>query len=154
MVSGSMAHRSNSSSSETNEFWDNDPQLIARCMLSKGRMIYDEAPKKTSTEGKKNSRRTTRGETDQSQEEPKDYEVFLDIKRSYENSLAKMDTLVKKLQNENRTEKTKRLKYQKIAEDIQDREQKLVQQLTTKYSNELARKIAEEKQKIRAEFQY
>ena len=44
--------------------------------------------------------------------------MFLDIKKSYETSLARMDILVKKLQNENRIEKTKRLKFQKVAEDI------------------------------------
>ena len=42
----------------------------------------------------------------------------MDIKKSYETSLSKMDSQVKRLQNENRIEKTKRLKFQKIAEDI------------------------------------
>ena len=68
-------------------------------------------------------------------EAPREYEVFLDIKKSYENSLAKMDTLVKRLQNENRVEKTKRLKYQKIAEDIQERETRIVRSLQAKFSH-------------------
>ena len=29
-----------SSSDDENEFWDNDPHLKARCMLSKGRLVY------------------------------------------------------------------------------------------------------------------
>lgn len=65
----------------------------------------------------------------QAEKEPKEYEIFLDIKQSYENSLAKMDILVKKLEEENRTEKLKRIKLQQIAEDINDRESKIVNNL-------------------------
>lgn len=36
----------NSESSETNEFWDNDAHLTARCLLSKGRQIYKNRKKK------------------------------------------------------------------------------------------------------------
>ena len=74
-------------------------------MLSSGREIYEKDKKTKKREGKKAKRGKDRdgikvkddGTKEEEVKEPKDYEVFLDIKRSYENSLAKMDTLVKKL---------------------------------------------------------
>ena len=107
------------STSVENEFWDNDPHLIARCMLSKGRRIYKDSKNNKQEsdqdgEGQKLSSirvQKTEKKEDEEDEEPKDYEVFLDIKNSYETSLAKMDVLCKKLQMENRTEKLKRLKF-------------------------------------------
>ena len=50
-------------------------------------------------------------QSQEEEEQPKEYEVFLDIKQSYENSLARHQALVKALQAENRNEKMKRLKY-------------------------------------------
>ena len=87
-------------------------------------------------------------------EPPKEYEIFLDIKKSYETSLARMDILVKKLQAENITEKTKRIKFQKIAEDIQDRENKIMNSMKSKYNVELTRKIDENRIKIAREYQF
>ena len=88
------------------------------------------------------------------EEPPKEYEVFLDIKKSYETSLARMDILVKKLQNENRIEKTKRLKFQKIAEEIQDRESKIVNTLKSRYNTELTKEIEENRAEIAKEYQF
>lgn len=65
-----------------------------------------------------------------------------------------MDKLVKNLQNENRIEKTKRLKYQKIAEDIQDRENKIVHSLKSKYNSEMTKQIDENRIKIASEFKF
>ena len=120
-----------SSSEDENEFWDNDPHLKARCILSKGRLVYrNPAVLRNSVLSKNSSkeeeerlrrsptRRDQMGKDQDDAEPPKEYEIFLDIKKSYETSLARMDILVKKLQAENIAEKTKRIKFQKIAEDI------------------------------------
>ena len=116
-------------------------------MLSKGRLIYKQVKRKSKKMDVNATAATAGDESGQSRKEqlknemaeedeaPREYEVFLDIKKSYENSLAKMDTLVKRLQNENRVEKTKRLKYQKIAEDIQERETRIVRSLQAKFSH-------------------
>ena len=40
-----------SSSDDDNEFWNNDAQLIARCMLSKGRKIYKRAKRRMQKAG-------------------------------------------------------------------------------------------------------
>ena len=88
------------------------------------------------------------------EEEPKDYEVFLDIKRSYENSLAKMDTLVRKLQDENRVEKLKRLKFQRIAEEIQDRENTIISNLQNKFDAQLIQQTEANRRKIAGEYKY
>jgi len=90
----------------------------------------------------------------QESEGPRDYEIFLDIKRSYENSLAKMDSLCKRLQNENRIERTKRLKYQKIAEEVQQREKQIVESLTSKYTKQMATTVAANRDKIAADYKF
>lgn len=40
-----------SSSDDDNEFWNNDANLIARCMLSKGRKIYKRARRRAQKAG-------------------------------------------------------------------------------------------------------
>ena len=80
--------------------------------------------------------------------------MFLDIKRSYENSLAKMDTLVRKLQEENRIEKLKRLKFQRIAEEIQDRENTIINNLQNKFDAQLIQQTEANRRKIAGEYKY
>lgn len=65
-----------------------------------------------------------------------------------------MDILVKRLQNENRTEKTKRLKYQKIAEDIQERESKIVDKLKRTYKYQMVKQIEDNRKKIESEYRF
>ena len=78
----------------------------------------------------------------------------MDIKRSYENSLAKMDTLVRKLQDENRIEKLKRLKFQRIAEEIQDRENTIINNLQNKFDAQLIQQTEANRRKIAGEYKY
>ena len=86
--------------------------------------------------------------------EPKDYEIFLDIKQSYEGSLARMDALVKTLKAENRKEKLGRMKFQKIAEDTRDRESIIINNLTSKFEKQLAETTEANRVRIEKDYAY
>lgn len=48
----------------------------------------------------------------------------------------------------------KRLKFQKIAEDIKEREKKIINTLQTKYSKQVADQLVVERQRIHAQYNY
>ena len=65
-----------------------------------------------------------------------------------------MHELVKALQTENRQEKLKRLKFQKIAEEIQDRETTIIQNLRAEYDIELKKITEANRLKIASDYKY
>ena len=65
-----------------------------------------------------------------------------------------MDILVKKLQEENRTEKLKRIKFQQVAEDIHDRENKIVNKMILEYDEKLKNTTEANRLKIAADYKH
>ena len=109
-------------------------------MLSKGRRIYKKGEMDRNYDddealGKNYSLLpgTKAGKEAGKTQLPTDYDVFSDIKQSYERTLAKLVTQVSRLKEEMTREKKERLRCEKLAEEVTISEKKRVKEIQMRY---------------------
>lgn len=145
------------SSDESNEFWDIDPELAARTLLSKGRKIYkkteigmyenknDKHNKQVSFKNEQECQKAGGAKAD-------DYDIFIDIKKSYETALGKYVHQVGQLKAELREERLKRIRFETMANEIKGREKKVLDEINLKHNSELKLLIDKERASIYKQF--
>ena len=135
-------------------------------MLSKGRRIYrtrcDEASFAPGAEdsgglgalGRNYSLvgPPSKGGQEAEEEMPADYDVFSDIKQSYERTLAKLVTQVGRLKEEMAREKKERMRCERLADEVTTTEARRVKEIQMRYSDQLRKLVEAEKTKVEAQY--
>lgn len=85
---------------------------------------------------------------------PTDYDVFSDIKQSYERTLAKLVTQVSRLKEEMTRERKERLRCEKVAEEVTTTEKKRVKEIQMRYADQLRKMVDAEKAKVEAQYRW
>lgn len=81
-----------------------------------------------------------------------DYDIFIDIKKSYETALGKYVHQVGQLKAELREERLKRIRFETMANEIKGREKKVLDEINLKHNSELKLLIDKERASIYKQF--